>query len=290
MSQRIHLAAILARDERILLVRPSEGAPWELPGGPLLPGHEDVDAGMDAILEAMGVSAPAIEEDFLQTFFLPGEDGHLVFNLYAPAEWKGEPAPNGSEAAWFALDELEKVSMDDGVRDALLTALGLREPPDDALRLAAALREFGFDSLPPAHAPTPGSPPGSSRHEAGLDVLRTLTGAADAEAAGAAMAARLPELAGDVIDFALGEVWSDPALDRKTRSLQVVAMLSALGRTGPLEQHINGALNHGATPEQVVQTLRMVAVYAGFPAAIEAWPVMERVFDARGIARPWRPK
>jgi 4-carboxymuconolactone decarboxylase len=84
-------------------------------------------------------------------------------------------------------------------------------------------------------------------------------------------------------------VWSRPALDRQTRSLQVVAMLAALGgRSGPLRSHINGALNHGATPEQVVETLRMVAVYAGFPAALEAWPVMEEVFAARNIPRPAR--
>jgi 4-carboxymuconolactone decarboxylase len=120
-----------------------------------------------------------------------------------------------------------------------------------------------------------------------LDVLRTLRGGGNPEAAAEAMERTQPEIAGDVIDFALGEVWSGAALDRKTRSLQVVAMLAATGRTGgPLTSHINGALNHGATPEQVVETLRMVAVYAGFPAALEAWPVMERVFEQRGIPRP----
>ena len=104
-----------------------------------------------------------------------------------------------------------------------------------------------------------------------------------------AMRKGTPEIAGDVVDFALGEVWSDPALDRRTRSLQVVAMLAAMGgRSGPLRSHLNGALNHGATPEQLVQTLRMVAVYAGFPAALEAWPLMEEVFKARGVERPGR--
>jgi 4-carboxymuconolactone decarboxylase len=122
-----------------------------------------------------------------------------------------------------------------------------------------------------------------------LDVLRTLRGGGEPAEVAAAMEKSQPEIAGDVIDFALGEVWSDPALDRKTRSLQVVAMLAAIGRIrGPLTSHINGALNHGASPEQVIQTLRMVAVYAGFPAALEAWPVMEKVFEQRGIPRPGR--
>ena len=67
-------------------------------------------------------------------------------------------------------------------------------------------------------------------------------------------------------------------------------MLAATGRTGaPLRTHIEGALNYGVSPEQVVETLRMVAVYAGFPAALEAWPVMEATFAQRGIPRPGRP-
>jgi 4-carboxymuconolactone decarboxylase len=128
-----------------------------------------------------------------------------------------------------------------------------------------------------------------ARRARGLDVLRTLSGVADPAAAAARLERNSPELAGDIIDFALGDVWSGSALDRRTRSLQVVAMLAAIGgRSGPLRSHINGALNHGATPEQVVETLRMVAVYAGFPAALEAWPVMEDVFAARGVPRPGR--
>ena len=70
----------------------------------------------------------------------------------------------------------------------------------------------------------------------------------------------------------------------------VSSSLSAMGgRQGPLRSHINGALNHGATPEQVIETLKMVSIYAGFPAALEAWPVMEAVFAQRGIPRPGRP-
>jgi 4-carboxymuconolactone decarboxylase len=102
------------------------------------------------------------------------------------------------------------------------------------------------------------------------------------------MVERQGDLARDIVDFALGEVWSHPALDRKTRSLQTVAMLGVLGKLGPLESHINGALNHGATPEQLVQTMRMVAVYGGFPAALEAWPALERVFERRGLPPPGR--
>lgn len=122
------------------------------------------------------------------------------------------------------------------------------------------------------------------RRSRGLDVLRTLSNAPDPGTRLDAMHAQYPELADAVVDFALGEVWSGEALTRRERSLLVVAMLSALGgRTGPLTSHMNGALNHGATPDELVETLRMVAVYAGFPAALEAWKVMETTFENRDV-------
>jgi 4-carboxymuconolactone decarboxylase len=232
--------------------------------------------------------APAIEEDFLQTHYFPVAGGQIVYNIYAATEWTGEPATEpGVGAGWFGITELPSIQMEERARNAVLEAFGLKEPEDDAGKILAALSTSPPDPL--STGVERGSDDGEAigRRAAGLDVMRTLRGGGNPEAAAEAMERTQPEIAGDVIDFALGEVWSGAALDRKTRSLQVVAMLAATGRTGgPLTSHINGALIHGATPEQVVETLRMVAVYAGFPAALEAWPVMERVFEQRGIPRP----
>jgi 4-carboxymuconolactone decarboxylase len=237
---------------------------------------------MDAVLQRLGIAAPAIEEDFLQTHFVPDGDGQIVYNVYAPTDWSGDPtATPDSGAGWFRLEDLASLAMDEYVRNAVLEAYGLRGPADDDSAILAALAGLSAADDQPVRQ--------LNRRAAGLDVLRTLRGGGDPEAAAALMEKSQPEIASDVIDFALGEVWSNAALDRRTRSLQVVAMLAALGRTGgPLTAHINGALNHGASPEQVIQTLRMVAVYAGFPAALEAWPVMERVFEQRGLQRPGR--
>jgi len=285
MKQHIYMAAILEREGRMFLVRPRPDAPWELPGGPLPPHIDDVDEEMDAILERMGVRAPAIEEDFLQTHYFPIPDGQFVFNLYAATEWTGEPGvPAGHGSGWFTPQELEALHMDEGTRNAVLEAFGLKEPKDITADIMRAMAGREDEPVPPTPAPKPAST--EDARAAGLDVLGTLSGL-DPERAAAAMAQREPELADDIIDFALGQVWSGSALDRKTRSLQVVAMLAAQGRVGqPLRSHINGALNHGATPEQIVETMRMVAVYAGFPAALEAWPAMEAVFEQRGIPRP----
>ena len=283
MAQRIHLAAILEREGELLLLRGAGEEAWRLPGGDLQPKHEDVDEGMAAILGELGVTVAAIEEAFYETLFIPDEDGHMVFNLFATSEWEGEPAAgDGVELLWSAPEALANVAMDDHVRAGILAAFGLARPRDDSAAILSALqREMGVETE------TEPVGPFASRREAGRDVLRTLSGGGDPDERHAGLRARAPELADDVVDFALGEVWGTDRLDRRTRSLEVVAMLAALtGRTAQLRSHLNGALNHGATPEEVVETLRMVAVYAGFPAALSAWPVMEDVFAERGIPRP----
>ncbi len=139
MSQRIHLAAIVVREGKLLLHREHATSAWELPGGPLLPEHEDVDTAMDAILEAMGIRAPAIEEDFVETIHLPGEAGLVVYNLYAPTEWTGDPAAPGLVSGWFGLHELEGVPMDERVKAAVLAAFGLRERFDETAAILAAI-------------------------------------------------------------------------------------------------------------------------------------------------------
>ena len=279
MSQRIQLAAIVARDGLLYFRRPKAGGPWELPCGPLPDGH-DVDAAMDEVLAQHGVNAPAIEEDFVRTSYLGPAGAGIVLNLYAPTEWRGEPeAPDGFEGAWFGLAEVEDLDMDDEVRSAVLEAFGIGEVPDSDMEILAAMNE----GLPAVGTPHQHAPQFQSRRDAGLDVLGTLN-RMPGERAARQMRAMYGELTDDVLEFALGSVWASPALDRKTKSLQVVAMIAAQGggAAGPLRSHINGALNHGATAEELVETMRLVAVYAGFPAALEGWRVMEKVLAGRG--------
>lgn len=277
-ANRIHLGAIIAREGELLLVRSHPDSAWELPGGPLAAGKVDADEEMDAMLTGLGINAPAIEEDFIETIHLSDETGRIIYNLYfAAPDWKGEPSvPPGQDMGWFEAAELHNVEMDETLRAAVLAAFGIvpREDPSEAILRAMQA------SL---HAPPPGAPAFESRRAAGLDVLRTLSGGdPDAEAG---LRASCPELADAILDFSMGEIWQGAALDRRTRSLIVVAMLAAAGQHGSLKSHIGGALNHGASPEAVIEAMKMVAVYAGFPAAVAAWPTMEEVFKERGIAR-----
>jgi 4-carboxymuconolactone decarboxylase len=81
---------------------------------------------------------------------------------------------------------------------------------------------------------------------------------------------------------AWGNVWQRPGLDLKTRSLVTVAMLTALGKQHELKGHVRGALNNGATPEELREVMLHATVYCGFPTAIDAFRTVTEVVEAKG--------
>jgi 4-carboxymuconolactone decarboxylase len=88
-----------------------------------------------------------------------------------------------------------------------------------------------------------------------------------------------------VTEFCWGAVWSRDGLDRKTRSLVNIGMLTALNRSTELAAHVRGAVNNGATKEEIQEVLLQTAVYCGMPAGLESFRVAEKVFgelDAEG--------
>lgn len=76
-----------------------------------------------------------------------------------------------------------------------------------------------------------------------------------------------------VTEYCWGAVWNRPGLDRKTRSMLNLAMLSALNRPHELKLHVRGALNNGVTKEEITEVLLQVAIYCGVPAAIDSFRV-----------------
>jgi 4-carboxymuconolactone decarboxylase len=88
-----------------------------------------------------------------------------------------------------------------------------------------------------------------------------------------------------VTEFCWGAVWSREGLDRRTRSLVNIGMLTALNRSTELAAHVRGAVNNGATKEEIQEVLLQTAVYCGMPAGLESFRVAEKVFgelDAEG--------
>lgn len=97
-----------------------------------------------------------------------------------------------------------------------------------------------------------------------------------------------PDLARYVIEFPFGDIYSRPGLDLKSRQIATVAALTTLGHAQPqLKAHIHAALNVGCTREEIVEVIIQMAVYAGFPAALNGMFTAKEVFaeeDAKGMS------
>ncbi len=99
------------------------------------------------------------------------------------------------------------------------------------------------------------------------------------------MAPIAPDFADMMVEFGYGEMMSRPGLDPKGRQLVTLGALAALGHpVDQLKGHINGALSVGLTPNEIVEALMQVALYAGFPASTNALRVAKRVFADRGVS------
>jgi 4-carboxymuconolactone decarboxylase len=86
-----------------------------------------------------------------------------------------------------------------------------------------------------------------------------------------------------VTEYCWGAVWSRPALDRRTRSLVNLGMLTALNRGHELAVHVRGALTNGVTPEEIREVLLQAAIYCGVPAGMEAFRIAEETLAQQGV-------
>jgi 4-carboxymuconolactone decarboxylase len=119
------------------------------------------------------------------------------------------------------------------------------------------------------------------RRSRGLRALAEITGGSG-QAVVESLHDIAPDLAEWIIEFSYGDVMSRPGLDRRTRQLATIAALTALGNAQPqLKVHIGGALNVGCKPQEIIEVILQMAVFAGFPAAINALNMAREVFRAR---------
>ena len=80
-----------------------------------------------------------------------------------------------------------------------------------------------------------------------------------------------------------GLVWTRGGLEPKHRSLATIAVLTALGRKGPLREHVGLGLDNGLEPREICEGIIQCAIYAGFPSCIEAMEIAAEVFEERGV-------
>jgi 4-carboxymuconolactone decarboxylase len=86
-----------------------------------------------------------------------------------------------------------------------------------------------------------------------------------------------------VTEYCWGAIWDRPGLDRRTRSIVNLAMITALNRPHELKLHMVGALNNGLTKAEIMEILLQTAIYCGLPASIDAFRVAREVFKERGV-------
>ena len=120
------------------------------------------------------------------------------------------------------------------------------------------------------------------RHDAGMRVRRSVLGDAHVDRAEASKTAFDADFQRFITEGAWGSVWARPGLDKRTRSMLVIALMAALGHEEELAMHIRATRNTGATREDVQEVMLMVAVYAGVPAANTAIRVAKEIYAIEG--------
>lgn len=119
------------------------------------------------------------------------------------------------------------------------------------------------------------------RYERGLRKLGEIDGEQGARIV-TGLADIAPDFARYVVEFPFGDIYNRPGLDLRTREIATVAALTAMG-TAPaqLKVHIHGALNVGCTRTEITEVIMQMAVFAGFPAALNGLAAARAVFAER---------
>jgi 4-carboxymuconolactone decarboxylase len=89
-------------------------------------------------------------------------------------------------------------------------------------------------------------------------------------------------------EWCWGYAWARPGIDRKTRSMLNLAMLTALNRPAEIRLHVRGALNNGVTVEEISEVLLQATVYCGIPAGLDAFKAANEVLKELGAIAPKR--
>ncbi len=140
-------------------------------------------------------------------------------------------------------------------------------------------QELG-DAVPPL--PEADQKEDAERRADGMEIFQRLTespGGPDIGARVEDLQNKLGTLAEDAIYWGFGELWARPQLSQRERSLLIMAVLAATGRTEQLSFHVPGALNNGVTAQELEEVVLTVSVYAGFPVASSAIRVVRELTD-----------
>jgi 4-carboxymuconolactone decarboxylase len=118
--------------------------------------------------------------------------------------------------------------------------------------------------------------------EKGLPIRREVLGPDYVDASMAKADAFMMSFQRATTSWAWGWAWGDPTLERRTRSMLNLAMLTALGRTHEIKLHVKGALNNGLSVEEIKAVLLHATAYCGIPAGLDAFKAAHEVLVKEG--------
>lgn len=126
-------------------------------------------------------------------------------------------------------------------------------------------------------------------YERGMQVRREVLGDEHVDGASAGVSDFTAPWQEFITRHAWGAVWTREGLDRRTRSVITLSVLTALGREHEIAMHVRAALGNGLTPEEIGEVLIHTSVYAGVPAANVAFAIAQRVFDEQAESSSGSP-
>ena len=119
----------------------------------------------------------------------------------------------------------------------------------------------------------------AERHAQGMRVRREVLSDAHVDRAVERTTAFTADFQDLITRYAWGDIWSRPALDRRSRSIAVLTALIALGHHEELAMHLRAALRNGLTTAEISEVILQSAIYCGVPAANSAFRIAQRVRD-----------
>jgi 4-carboxymuconolactone decarboxylase len=125
-----------------------------------------------------------------------------------------------------------------------------------------------------------------TKRDAGLEVIKSVLGEEYFSKRAASKSSFNQNFRALTEEYCFGTIWTRPGLERKTRSLILLGMLTALGKAAELKMHVVGAINNGCSVEEIEEVLLQATVYCGVPAGVEAFRNAEAVLNELGLVGP----
>ncbi len=129
----------------------------------------------------------------------------------------------------------------------------------------------------------------SEMFEKGLEVRRAVLGAEYVDGGLAKADDFMMAFQRITTEWCWGYAWTRDGLDRRTRSMLNLAMLTALDKPGELKLHVKGALANGVTTEEIKEVLLHATVYCGIPAGLNAFKAAHEVLLQEGALPGAKP-